>query len=175
MAADRYLLERTVLEQRPIVRFYRWEHPTISLGQAQRFNEIFAEDAILRDGIDRIVRPTGGRAVFHSEDLTYAIAFPVGFPGMGATVNDTYAVIADCFRIGFSLAGIDVGLETVSRTGEQLRSEVRLPDESWSVRLRNGRLMPFCSTALFHFRALFVTCHFISRFLSPSRMIRSPN
>ncbi len=52
-------------------RFYSWAPPAISLGRNQNPDEI-DEGKCRADGIDLVVRPTGGRAVFHVDELTYA-------------------------------------------------------------------------------------------------------
>ncbi|NTU67320.1 MAG: lipoate--protein ligase family protein [Chlorobiaceae bacterium] len=52
-------------------RFYSWMPSAVSLGRNQDPSEIDA--ALCRaDGVDIVVRPTGGRAVFHADELTYS-------------------------------------------------------------------------------------------------------
>jgi lipoyl(octanoyl) transferase len=57
-------------------RLYRWDPYCISLGAGQDINSINHEKAAA-DGIDIVKRPTGGRAVFHSEEITYSVIYPV--------------------------------------------------------------------------------------------------
>jgi len=52
-------------------RFYSWNPPAVSLGKNQNPAEIDRERC-RADGIDVVVRPTGGRAVFHADELTYS-------------------------------------------------------------------------------------------------------
>ncbi|AOS83394.1 ligase [Chlorobaculum limnaeum] len=52
-------------------RFYRWSPPAVSLGRNQNPAEIDRERC-RADGVDVVVRPTGGRAVFHADELTYS-------------------------------------------------------------------------------------------------------
>ena len=54
------------------LRLYRWEPYCISLGANQNFDSINIEKA-KADNIDIIKRPTGGRAILHSEELTYSV------------------------------------------------------------------------------------------------------
>ncbi|MBZ0199399.1 MAG: hypothetical protein K8H86_06000 [Ignavibacteriaceae bacterium] len=59
------------------LRLYRWVPYCISLGANQPVENINikkAED----DGLDIVKRPTGGRAVLHSEELTYSVIYPIG-------------------------------------------------------------------------------------------------
>jgi lipoyl(octanoyl) transferase len=55
-----------------IVRFYSWSPAAISIGFHQRERE-FDLEKMTRDGIELVRRPTGGRAVFHIDELTYSI------------------------------------------------------------------------------------------------------
>ncbi|MCP5062801.1 MAG: hypothetical protein GY936_10085 [Ignavibacteriae bacterium] len=54
------------------LRFYGWEPYCISIGANQSVSEI-NNIRILQDNIDIVKRPTGGRAVFHAEELTYSV------------------------------------------------------------------------------------------------------
>ncbi len=57
------------------VRLYTWLPETISLGYHQNENEIDLE-ACRRDGVAVVRRPTGGRAIYHDDEITYAALFP---------------------------------------------------------------------------------------------------
>jgi lipoate-protein ligase A len=52
-------------------RFYSWMPAAVSLGRNQDPADIDA-DRCRAEGVDVVVRPTGGRAVFHAEELTYS-------------------------------------------------------------------------------------------------------
>lgn len=60
----------------PILRLYRWKPYCISIGANQSFDEVDKEK-VDRNNIDLVKRPTGGRAILHSEELTYSVVFPV--------------------------------------------------------------------------------------------------
>jgi lipoate-protein ligase A len=72
MAADTYLLDHA---QEPTLRLYSWEGPWLSLGYAQRDNWLDA-DHIRGLGVGIVRRPSGGRAVLHQHEITYAIVLP---------------------------------------------------------------------------------------------------
>jgi lipoate-protein ligase A len=78
MAIDAWLLERIACGERsgPLLRFYRWSQPTLSLGKHQRaIEERWLR--LAREGRLALVRrPTGGSAVLHGGDLTYALLWP---------------------------------------------------------------------------------------------------
>jgi lipoate-protein ligase A len=51
---------------------YRWNPYCISLGANQSEDEI-DKIKVEEDGLDIVKRPTGGRAILHSEELTYSV------------------------------------------------------------------------------------------------------
>lgn len=55
-----------------VLRLYSWKPYAISLGYQQDESSI-DKDACAKVGVDIIRRPTGGRAVYHAEELTYAV------------------------------------------------------------------------------------------------------
>jgi|CZKP01.1.fsa_nt_gi lipoate-protein ligase A len=59
-----------------IFRLYRWGPYCISLGANQPPDSINSELA-RQDNIEIVIRPTGGRAVLHAEELTYSVVYPL--------------------------------------------------------------------------------------------------
>lgn len=100
MARDRAIAEATSADGIPRLRFYSWTPWTLSLGYNQKDDRIDAE-ALGRAGYDLVRRPTGGRAVFHAEEITYGVAMPTGDEG----VHATYARISNALRLGFEGLG----------------------------------------------------------------------
>ncbi len=79
MALDEALLEsavRTDQEVRPTaaLRIYQWARPTLSLGYFQRAAERDSH-APSRE-CDLVRRPSGGGAILHHHELTYALILP---------------------------------------------------------------------------------------------------
>lgn len=71
-------LAKNYKEDEVVLRLYRWHPFCISLGANQPLNSINSELAN-RENIDIVIRPTGGRAVLHSEELTYSVVYPLDF------------------------------------------------------------------------------------------------
>jgi lipoate-protein ligase A len=81
MAADRSLLEWVSQStSRLVFRTYAWEHPTLSLGRSEPYPDGWDVDAIERAGIEVVRRPTGGNAVLHTEEVTFALAASIPGP-----------------------------------------------------------------------------------------------
>ena len=104
MAADVALLEAAAADGTPRLRLYRWHAPALSLGRFQPDNDVDA-DACERLGVEVVRRPTGGRALLHGSDLTYAVALPVAL-GERAGVDATYGYLATALCAGLAQLGV---------------------------------------------------------------------
>jgi lipoate-protein ligase A len=69
-------LARNSKAEEAVLRLYRWKPYCISLGAHQSFESVNLSKAA-DDNIDVVKRPTGGRAILHSEELTYSVIFPI--------------------------------------------------------------------------------------------------
>ena len=89
MDRDQQLLDAARAgEQATVVRFYTWSEPTISLGFHQK-TDLLQLDVMQEAGVPWVRRPTGGAAVLHSEELTYAIIVPdVLSPGFASKIHE---------------------------------------------------------------------------------------
>ncbi len=98
MAIDAALLDRANGTGLSFLRLYRFEPPCLSLGRnepAARYDH--AE--IARRGLDVVRRPTGGRAVWHEHEVTYAVAAPVAaFGSLRHAYHTIHARIAAALR-----------------------------------------------------------------------------
>ncbi|MFM8413266.1 MAG: lipoyl protein ligase domain-containing protein [Planctomycetota bacterium] len=74
MAADEVLADEAVATGGLLVRLYGWSEPAVSLGGFQRLAEATSCPAIA--GLPIVRRPSGGGAILHGSDLTYAVAVP---------------------------------------------------------------------------------------------------
>ena len=83
MAVDETLLALAAEQRRLTLRFYQWSEPTLSLGYFQRSADR-RQHAASRDCVV-VRRSSGGGAIVHDRELTYALAMPVeGVPPSGA-------------------------------------------------------------------------------------------
>jgi len=77
MAIDQALLEDAARSGRAVLRLYRWDPPCLSFGRNEPALARYDRAAIERLGLDVVRRPTGGRAVWHQHEVTYAVAAPI--------------------------------------------------------------------------------------------------
>ena len=74
MVLDRLLLEQPI--HTPVLRFYRWDGPWLSLGRHQRDWPEHWTELARSNQIGLVRRPSGGKAVLHAGGLTYALIWP---------------------------------------------------------------------------------------------------
>ncbi len=73
MAVDESILEHIYRgEAKPTLRLYSWNPPCLSLGHAQSFKDVDVE-RLKSHGWDVVRRVTGGRAILHTDELTYSV------------------------------------------------------------------------------------------------------
>jgi lipoate-protein ligase A len=72
MMADMALLDEVHRGGGSVLRLYTWAAPTLSLGRFQPDDDV-DHDGCARRGVEVVRRPTGGRALLHGGDLTYAV------------------------------------------------------------------------------------------------------
>lgn len=81
MAIDEALLLDADRTGAAFLRLYRWDPACLSFGRNEPAAERYDRAAIERRGIAVVRRPTGGRAVWHEHEVTYAVAAPIAVFG----------------------------------------------------------------------------------------------
>src|SRR5213083_1492492 len=106
MAIDAALLDRANGEGLSFLRLYRFDPPCLSLGRnepAARYDHT----EIARRGLDVVRRPTGGRAVWHEHEVTYAVAAPLAAFG---SLRNAYHTIHERIAAALRSLGADATL-----------------------------------------------------------------
>lgn len=110
MAVDEALLDRYARdrdgEAPPTLRLYAWAPPAVSLGCKQPIPAAIDPRALRARSIDLVRRPTGGRAVLHEGEWTYAVAGRIGSGAFPGGVLDTYERIAGALLAAFEHLGL---------------------------------------------------------------------
>lgn len=108
MALDDVLLQRVQAGiSPPVVRLYRWQNPTLSLGYSQRKAEQYDLQSCRKHGVEVVRRLTGGRAVLHDDELTYAVISRHQGQFSG-TISGSYQYIAQVLLDALASLGLDV-------------------------------------------------------------------
>jgi len=99
MAIDQALLERAERQGERWLRLYRWAPHCLSFGRHEPATRRYDSRRIAELGLDTVRRPSGGRAVWHAEELTYAVAAPsVRFGSLPAAYLEIHGMLADALR-----------------------------------------------------------------------------
>ena len=97
MAIDAVLLQRAEAGE-SWLRLYAWE-PCLSFGRHEPAARRYDADGITARGLQVVRRPTGGRAVWHAGELTYAVAAPsAGFGGLRDAYGTIHGLLCDALR-----------------------------------------------------------------------------
>lgn len=88
-----------------VLRLYTWSRPTVSFGRNEPARGLYDAAMAERLGIDVVRRPTGGRAVLHDAELTYAVVVPARALGGART---TYHAISEALVDAMQSLGADV-------------------------------------------------------------------
>jgi lipoate-protein ligase A len=108
MATDEAIL-RAVAEGAapPTLRFFGWTPPCLSLGYAQPAGEVDRE-RLARFGYGLVRRPTGGRAILHTDELTYSVIAPMDEPRVRGGVVESYQQLSQGLLAGLAHLGLSV-------------------------------------------------------------------
>jgi lipoate-protein ligase A len=107
MAIDKTLAEQIANgEALPTLRVYGWYPPAISMGFHQTLQAVDLARC-QHDAIDVVVRPTGGRAILHSEELTYCVVLPTSSRYYSTQTRTVYQTISLCLVAALQLLNID--------------------------------------------------------------------
>jgi lipoate-protein ligase A len=99
MAIDQALLDRAARGERWL-RLYRWAPHCLSFGRHEPALRRYDRPKIAALGLDVVRRPTGGRAVWHAEELTYALAAPSdAFGGLRQAYEEIHRMLLDALRL----------------------------------------------------------------------------
>ncbi len=109
MAADE-TLARVCETSRPILRVYAWRPYAISIGHHQKLSEVDL-DKCTDESINVVRRPTGGRAIFHAQEVTYAVIIPKDSSLYLQSTLDIYNLISSALVNGLNRLGTNLVLE----------------------------------------------------------------
>jgi lipoate-protein ligase A len=98
MAIDQTLLEHSAAQGLAFLRLYRWEPFCLSFGRHEPAARRYGRDRVQALGVDVVRRPTGGRAVWHARELTYAVIVPDSFGSLPEAYQRIHHMLRDAVR-----------------------------------------------------------------------------
>lgn len=100
------------------LRIYEWERPSLSLGSFQKISDINIGFCAARD-IPVVRRPTGGRAIFHDDELTYSFSSRnETFFSKG--LLDSYRLLSWALKSAFDGIGLPLAIKTERESPRRL-------------------------------------------------------
>jgi lipoate-protein ligase A len=124
MAVDHALLESVQQGGPAVLRLYRWSPAALSLGRNQRAAGVYDAARIAAAGCDVVRRPTGGLAVLHDDERTYAVA--ARFEHFGGPL-DAYVAIHRGLLAGLRALGVEAGVAERATPGARVRAGPHAP------------------------------------------------
>ena len=123
MARDVATLEAVAADEAtPTLRLYGWDPPCLSLGRHQGLDAANFEFC-RSEGIDVVRRPTGGRALLHHLELTYAVIAPLNESPMPRGLQEAYRAICAVLVRAVRTLGVDAEL-----TGGEVNLQLPSPN-----------------------------------------------
>lgn len=103
MAIDTALLDRARQGAAPVLRLYRWHPHCLSFGRHEPALRRYDRGRIEARALDVVRRPTGGRAVWHANELTYSVTGPIALLG---SLREAYAAVHELLAIALRRLGV---------------------------------------------------------------------
>jgi lipoate-protein ligase A len=105
MAVDEALLRCC---RGPVVRYYGWQEPAVSIGYFQKITEV-------PEGRPFVRRYTGGGLVDHAVDFTYTLVLPAGHPLVVAGTSKSYEAVHGAVVEALLMLGLPAELAACSQ------------------------------------------------------------
>lgn len=123
MALDEAILETTIEKRAdPTIRLYSWSPPCLSLGYAQPVSQV-DPDRIMANQWDIVRRPTGGRAILHTDELTYSVAALLDDPHFAGGVLESYKHISQGLVRALQILGVGIEIQPEVRLSNDEREQ----------------------------------------------------
>jgi lipoate-protein ligase A len=122
MAVDEALLDAfDPGRSTPVLRLYGWNPPAWSLGRFQEPSAVLDLDRCRADGVPAVRRITGGGAIYHADELTYAIVCAPRHLPPASTIKETYRHLTGFLIAFYRSLGLDAAWAAdVAADGERL-------------------------------------------------------
>ena len=108
MAVDEAILKQVIVGNAPpTLRLYRWDPPCLSLGYAQPASDV-DHQALAANGWQLVRRATGGRAILHTDELTYSICGLGSNPILAGDILTSYRRLSEAILLALEMIGLQV-------------------------------------------------------------------
>lgn len=105
----------------PALRLYGWDAPSVSIGCFQKISDVDIGYCAEKN-IPIVRRPTGGRAIFHTQELTYSFSVKTKSGLFSKGLLDSYKKISTALGLALSKIGFGPELKILRETARSLPS-----------------------------------------------------
>ena len=120
MAVDEAIFRETLKNRKPpTLRFFGWHPAAVSVGYFQDVPKEIHVSRCRSAGVDIVRRITGGKAVYHLDEVTYSLSagrWERRFPN---DIVRTYEIISSCLARGLAGLGVRASLAETRRKAER--------------------------------------------------------
>jgi lipoate-protein ligase A len=124
MAVDEALMHFVRSTGASVLRIYAWSTPTLSFGRNQRAVGEYDPARLRAAGVRTVRRPTGGRAVLHASEVTYAVVAPEDRLG---SLKDSYSRINAMLLRALDRLGVHATVAEGNVASEEWREAAHSP------------------------------------------------
>jgi len=112
----------------PVLRLYQWSPKAISIGYNQDINKEINLEYCKKNNIDFVRRITGGKAVFHEDELTYSFIVPENLNLLSKDVIESYKIIGQALIIALKNIGLNANIEKIN---ERITTPICFNSSNW--------------------------------------------
>jgi len=98
----------------PVIRLYGFTPATLSVGRFQRTEGVVRFDRLAEHGVELVRRPTGGQAVLHDNELTYAVILARDHVDPFRK-RRVYRVVSELLLAALAAIGVDASFSSARR------------------------------------------------------------
>ncbi len=141
MAKDEYLMEASKAGGIHL-RLYDWCCPTVTIGFSQSVSKALDLEYLGKEKIPFVRRITGGKAVLHHNEITYAVASREPLFFSNPSPYYPYLLVSEALSLFLEGLGLEVKLAN-NRYGEFSRQEIAcfsFPGR-WEIKVRGRKLV----------------------------------
>lgn len=120
----------------PILRIYQWKPKAVSIGYNQNMQKELNLEYCQKNNIDAVRRITGGKAVFHNNELTYSFILPENLNLLPMDIVESYKIIANALVIALKEIGINANIKKIN---EKITTSICFNSSNWYELSVNGK------------------------------------
>ncbi len=123
MAVDEAILQQIGLDENiTTLRLYGWQPDCLSLGYAQPWSDVNTAK-LEQIGWNIVRRPSGGRAILHKDELTYAVIASTSEPRLQGSVLESYRYISKALLKALNQLGAAAQTAVINKTADDRRTQ----------------------------------------------------